>query len=106
MDRLIYQDLQERGAEEASTSGASFNAELLITNEQLAAERRSLQEVEQLLKSIDKVLGYLLPTALHLLRRTNIVVMTSCLLIDFDSPSSGDACINIVVHDVEFAYLM
>ncbi|KAG0557311.1 hypothetical protein KC19_11G119200 [Ceratodon purpureus] len=59
MDRLIYQDLQERCAEEASTSGADRSGsdiEPLGTNEQLAKERRKLQEVEQLLKSVDKEL--------------------------------------------------
>lgn len=66
MDRFIYQGLQERYAEEASTSGANRSGsdiEPLVTNEQLAMERRNLQEVEQLLKSVDKVLKYFLLTA-------------------------------------------
>lgn len=61
MDRFIYQDLQERCAEEASTSGADRSGsdiEPLVTNEQLTMERRNLQEVEKLLKSVDKVLKY------------------------------------------------
>jgi hypothetical protein len=67
MDRLIYQDLQERCAEEASISGVDRSGseiESLSTNEQLAKERRKLQEVEQLLKSVDKVLEYFLLTDL------------------------------------------
>lgn len=59
MDRLFYQDLQERCAEEASTSGVDrfgSDIESLSTNKQLVKERRKLQEVERLLKSVDKVL--------------------------------------------------
>jgi len=57
--------LQERCAEEASTSGADRSGsdiEPLITNEQLAMERRNLQDVERLLKSVDKVLKCFLLT--------------------------------------------
>lgn len=60
MDRFIYQDLQERCDEGDSTSGADRSGsviEPLLSNEQLALERRNLQEVEQLLKSVDKVLN-------------------------------------------------
>lgn len=63
LDRFIYQDLQERCAEEASTSGTDRSGSVidsLMTNEQLAMERRNLQEVEQLIKSVDKVLKYFL----------------------------------------------
>lgn len=62
LDRLLYQELRERSVEEASSSGAiegmSWNWNLLEglnISDKLTAERRRLQEMEQQLKSIDKV---------------------------------------------------
>lgn len=57
MNGSIYQNLQERCAEEASTSGADrFGSDLepLSTDGQLAVERKILHEVDQLLKTVDK----------------------------------------------------
>lgn len=69
LDRSIYQDLQWRSAEEVSTSGSMWDAKAqdlsvleraaLTITDKLATERRSLKEVEQQLKSIDKVLIHL-----------------------------------------------
>nr|XP_024356431.1 uncharacterized protein LOC112272673 isoform X2 [Physcomitrium patens] len=57
MDRLIYQGLQERSLEKTIINEAGrFRPDIRpsSTNEQLAVERENLQEVEQLLKSVDK----------------------------------------------------
>lgn len=64
MNGSIYQNLQERCAEEASTSGADrFGSDLepLSTDGQLAVERKILHEVDQLLKTVDKVAECFLP---------------------------------------------
>lgn len=66
MDRLIYQGLQERSLEKTIINEAGrFRPDIRpsSTNEQLAVERENLQEVEQLLKSVDKVFERLCFTA-------------------------------------------